>query len=505
MLFWLVAACILPASLMAIALVAYNFQLGQARALADSLDTARALAAVVDRDLASAEAALFALRTSPYLSANDLAGFHGQANETLRDQNFTNIVLIDATGQQQINTLMPFGVPLPSKGIPDTLQNIFATGKPAITDLFQGPVMGAPTVAVAVPVWRNGQVVYILGAGITPPRLASILERERLPSDWIGVILDSSGVIVARTHDAGRYVGHRGAPAIVKRMAQVPEGSLEMDTLEGIAVTTVYSRSAVSNWTVAIGIPRGGLSTNALSRSLWAIFAGTALLLAASLVLAAIISGRVASSVRKLVAPALALGDGKLVVVPSVHVKEAREVGEALSMASKVLLTTQHLALHDTLTGLANRVLFEEIVNQQLEMCKRTGANMAVLFIDLDGFKAVNDQHGHHVGDALLRAVSERLKAGVRVPDVVSRFGGDEFAVVLAQTGAKAAAQVAGKLADVVSNPYTIETRTVEISASIGVAIYPDSGTDSETLMRRADEMMYESKKSGKRRYSVAV
>lgn len=504
MLFWLVTACVLPASLMAIALVVYNFQRGQAQVLSDSLGAARAMTAVVDRDVASAQAALFALSTSPFLSTNDLAAFYGQAKEALRDQAVANIVLIDAAGREKINTLKPFGAPLPTKGIPQPLLDIFATGQPAITDLFQGPVTGAPVVAVAVPVRRNGEVIYILGAGILPERLAVILERERLPSDWIGTIFDSAGVIVARTRDAARYVGHHGGADIVKRMAQAPEGSFERNTLEGIPVTAVYSRSAVSKWTVVIGIPRGLLS-NALSRSLWSILAGTALLLAASLVLAAMISGRIASSVRKLVEPALALGDGRLVMAPSVHVKEVHEVGEALLIASKVLMTTQHLAMHDALTGLANRALFEEMVNQQLEMCRRTGANMAVLFIDLDGFKAVNDQHGHHVGDALLRAVSERLKAGIRMPDVVARFGGDEFAIVLAQTGAAAAARVAVKLVDRISNPYMIDSLTVEISASIGIAIYPNSGLDGETLLRRADEMMYTSKNQGKRRYSVAV
>lgn len=504
MLFWLVAACVLPASLMAIALMIYNFQRGHAQVLGDSLDSTRAIASVIDRDLMSAQAALFALGTSPHLSTNDLAGFDRQAREALQDQVVTNIVLIDAAGQQYVNTLKPFGAPLPSKGNPLALRDIFATGKPAITDLFQGPVTGAPLIAVGVPVRRDGKVIYILAAGLLPAHITSILENEHLPPTWIGVVLDSSGVIVARTRNAERYVGHKGAAEIIKQMAQAPEGSLDMETLEGIPVTTVYSRSAVSNWTVAIGIPRSFLS-NPLSRSLWTILAGTALLLAASLVLAAIISGRVASSVRKLVAPALALGAGKLVVVPPVHVREAHEVADALSTASKLLMTTQHLAMHDMLTGLANRALFEEIVSQQLELSRRTGTRMAVLFIDLDGFKAVNDLHGHQVGDDLLRAVSERLKGGVRGPDVVSRFGGDEFAVAMAQTGAEAAAQVAGKLVDLISAPYTIGTLTIEISASIGVAIYPDSGVDSETLLRRADEMMYASKNSGKRRYVIAV
>ena len=162
MLFWLVTACVLPASLMAIALVVYNYQREQAQVLGDYMGTARAMMSLVDRDLASAQSALLALSTSPYLSSNDLAGFYGQATEALRDQNVTNIVLIDATGQQHINTLRPFGAPLPSKGNPDALQNIFVTGKPAITDLFQGPVTGAPIVAVGVPVRRNGKIIYSL-------------------------------------------------------------------------------------------------------------------------------------------------------------------------------------------------------------------------------------------------------------------------------------------------------------------------------------------------------
>jgi diguanylate cyclase (GGDEF)-like protein len=135
-----------------------------------------------------------------------------------------------------------------------------------------------------------------------------------------------------------------------------------------------------------------------------------------------------------------------------------------------------------------------EIVDHDLAICARTEAPLAVLYVDLDGFKAVNDTHGHATGDELLRAVAERLKNGIRSSDLAARLGGDEFAVVLVNTSMEKAATVAGKLAESVSMPYPIGQLTIEISASIGVAGYPDSGASSEALLRSADEAMYKIK-----------
>ena len=497
----LVIACVVPASLMAVVLISYSYERERGRLVRDSIATARALTSAMDRDLAGVQSALYALATSPHLASNDFGAFHSQAKEVLPNLIANNIVLIDANGQHRINTLRSFGEPLPSASSRQ-LARIFETGRPVITDLFPGPLIGRPVLAIGVPVRVENKIVYSLNAGIVPERLSSILTQQRLPPDWIAAIFDSTGAVVARTHEMNRFLGKKGSPALVKRMREVAEDSLENTTLEGIPVLTVFSRSAVSNWTVAIGIPLKDV-TSELGRLLWWLILGLVILLVSSLAFAWVIGGRIARAVRGLCDPALALGLGEAVTVPSLHLKEADEVGRALMKASRMLKEAQHLAHHDALTGLANRLLFTEIVDHQLSICRRTGSTLAVLYVDIDGFKAVNDAHGHATGDQLLRAVAARLKSGIRSSDVTARLGGDEFAILLVLTGAEAAAMVARKLADRVSLPYPIDQLTIEISASIGVAGYPDSGTNSEELLRSADEAMYKAKSGRKRRQTV--
>jgi diguanylate cyclase (GGDEF)-like protein len=497
----LVVACLIPASLMAVALISYNYQRERARLVRDSIATARALTSAMDRELTGMQSALFVLATSPHLSSDgssdNLRAFHSQAKEVLPNLLANNIVLIDANGRQRVNTLRPFGEPLPFTGS-SQLRRIFETGRPVTTDVFPGPVVGIPIVAIGVPVRRGDTIAYVLATAMLPERLSGILTQQRLPPDWIASIFDSTGTVVFRTHEMNRFLGKEGTPALVKRMGEVAEDSLETTTLEGIPVLTVFSRSAVSNWTVAMGIPVHNL-TGELWHLVWWLVLGLVLLLLSSLALAWAIGGRISRSIHGLAGPALALGFGEAVMVPPLHLREADAVGQALIKASKMLQEAEHRGHHDALTGLANRILFNEIVDHQLAVCARSGTPLAVLFVDLDGFKAVNDTNGHATGDELLRAVAQRLKGGIRSSDLAARLGGDEFAIVLVNTGMKEAAIVARKLADSVSIPYPIGQLKIEISASIGIAGYPESGTSSEALLHSADEAMYETKSGRKR------
>jgi diguanylate cyclase (GGDEF)-like protein len=498
----LVVACIIPASLMVVALISYHYQQDRARLVQESMATARAVMSAIDRDLAGMQAAMFSLGTSPHIDSNDLAAFYEQAMDVLKTQKAYNVLLIDRTYQQRLNTLRPFGSKLPSGAAP-WLQQVFSTGRPVITDIFVGPVAGKPLLGVATPVERGGTVIYVLAASVVPARLSELLNDQRLPGDWIGAVFDSTGTIVARTHQMERYVGTKGTPEVIARMAQVPEDFLESTTVEGIPVLVVFSRSAVSNWTMAIGIPLKNL-TDRLAQTLWWLVAGTAFLLLSSLALAWAIGSRIARSIHQLAAPALALGSGVAVTVPSLHLKEADEVGQALTRASGMLKAAQYNANHDGLTGLANRAMFEEIFIQQLAVCHRARTSLALVYIDLDGFKSVNDVHGHTVGDEVLRMVATRLTQAIRKSDLAVRLGGDEFAVMLSHAGSDAAAAFAGKLIDILSTPYCVGALTLEISASIGIAAYPESGTASEALLQQADEAMYKAKAAGKQRYVVA-
>lgn len=503
--FWLallVTASILPLSLVAAWLLYLDYKHQRERLVRDSVATARALVSAVDRELAGVRMALVALASSPYLAADDLARFHAQAAEVERNLRAGNVVLIDAKGQQRINTLRPFGSPLPEERNA-TLRGVARTGEAAITDLFSGAITARPLVAIAVPVVRDGAVAYVLAAGIWPDQLAGILTRQRLPEAWIASIFDSTGAIVARTHEIDHFLGRKGSPELVRRMTQVTEDSLESVTLEGIPVYSFFSRSAESNWSVAIGIPRADLVSE-LRYTLASLSLAVISLLALSLVLASFIGTRIGAAIAALIAPAHALGRGEPVRVPRLALREPDEVGAALSQTSEILQSALHRAHHDSLTGLANRTLFEESVQQALLLARRTGASLALLYVDLDGFKVVNDAFGHAAGDALLRIAAQRLKATLRESDIGARLGGDEFAVLLPNTGAEGAEKVALNLVEALALPYGLPQRVVHLSASIGMALYPQCASTADELLHRADEAMYEAKAAGRARYVAA-
>lgn len=158
----------------------------------------------------------------------------------------------------------------------------------------------------------------------------------------------------------------------------------------------------------------------------------------------------------------------------------------------------RHLAHHDTLTGLPNRRLLTDRLDQALASARRTGRQIALLLLDLDNFKTINDSLGHSAGDAVLGAVAQRLRDTVREADTVARLGGDEFIVLLADLAqAHDATRVAGKIVDAVSAPVRAGTQDFILGASIGVALFPLHASDSEALLQHADIAMYAAKRAG--------
>ncbi len=161
------------------------------------------------------------------------------------------------------------------------------------------------------------------------------------------------------------------------------------------------------------------------------------------------------------------------------------------------LAQTRHFAYHDPLTGLPNRALLWDRLRQSLERAARYHHHVALLLIDLDGFKCVNDQFGHTAGDQLLRQVAARLVACVRRCDTACRYGGDEFVIMLPEIGAAAAVDaVTKKIRTRLFVPYALEKRMISITASIGTAIYRADGQDGNELLEQADAAMYHEKAS---------
>ncbi len=182
---------------------------------------------------------------------------------------------------------------------------------------------------------------------------------------------------------------------------------------------------------------------------------------------------------------------------------EAHRLTEQVEAAKTQL---HHLAHHDVLTGLPNRLLLQDRLGQGIELARRQGKRLAILFFDLDRFKHINDSLGHTVGDQLLRSVAQRVAACVRHSDTVSRQGGDEFVVLLSHMQqTENAALIAQKILAAVAVPHFFDEHELHVSASMGISTYPDDGQDAETLIKNADTAMYCVKENGGSNYKFFV
>ena len=176
--------------------------------------------------------------------------------------------------------------------------------------------------------------------------------------------------------------------------------------------------------------------------------------------------------------------------------------------AAAELATTQmsYMAEHDFLTGLPNRSLLTDRLSQSIALAQRHGKKVALMYLDLDHFKHINDSLGHAVGDQVLQSAAKRLKACVRLSDTVSRQGGDEFVVLLPEVeDLQDAVLTAEKLIEVMTEPHLISGHRLRVTISVGISIYPDDGNDMETVMRNADTAMYQAKKNGRNNYQVFI
>lgn len=183
----------------------------------------------------------------------------------------------------------------------------------------------------------------------------------------------------------------------------------------------------------------------------------------------------------------------------------ARNVSQNIVKRRVVQKKLQHMALRDQLTGLANRSLFYDRLDLMIERGKRYLAKFAVIFIDLDGFKLVNDTYGHAVGDKLLIIVAEKLKQHSRKTDTVARLGGDEFVILYSDMSSSDAVKgFVERIMRSFQEEIIIEEKVINISLSIGVSTYPDNGEDAIVMLNKADEAMYRAKKAGKNGYCIA-
>jgi PAS domain S-box-containing protein len=367
----LVVACVLPVWIAAGFLLYYNFRSRRALTEQRMLETARALTMVVDREIATMQASLNALATTPSLVNADLPAFYRQARVVREAYPGSDILLADPTGQELINTFLPFGTPLPKRGVPEAAHQVYATGRPLITDVFRGPMSGRLLISVDVPVLRDGRVVYDLAMFVPADQFARILLQQHLPPEWIGGMYDSNQVMVARTRLSEEFVGRHPLPELGLPMRKTAEGTVEGTNFEGIRIFNSFSRSATSGWTVVVGVPKAIIREEAW-RWLWWTIAGVALLSFVGIWLALLMARRIASSIQGLIAPALALGCGESVAIGPLDLAETQDVGESLVKASELIqqrttLIQQRAAEHERAEAVRREAEELRRLNEELE------------------------------------------------------------------------------------------------------------------------------------------
>ncbi|MFB9240493.1 EAL domain-containing protein [Massilia antarctica] len=340
-LFLIVLSLVVPACLIAIGFSLKAYYDGRDSVTSSTLTTARAMMLVVDGELGALRSTAQTLTHSRFLTDGDLAGFHRQAQEVLPNTSGFTFVLSDRSGQQLLNTLKPYGSVLPRHGNDAQLARVFASGKPAISDLFWGGVTRKEVLSVSTPVIRDGKVLYALDIGIWPAIFSRILVAQNIPNDWVVAIFDSRGTIVARNKAADKFIGKKGAPELLRNMAIKPEGIIEVTTLDGIRVFSMYSRSAATGWSVAIGVPTASI-TAGLWRSLWLTSGGVLVLLFTGILVARYAGARITDAIRALGPQAAALGRGEILPTPALALKEAADLGIELRNATDILRQTQY-------------------------------------------------------------------------------------------------------------------------------------------------------------------
>ena len=183
-----------------------------------------------------------------------------------------------------------------------------------------------------------------------------------------------------------------------------------------------------------------------------------------------------------------------------------RQLEDEIKERKKIAAELDFLANHDALTGLPSLRLCKDRLGHSLAEARRQRQMAAVMFLDLDGFKAINDQHGHEFGDLVLKATADRIKGEIRETDTVARIGGDEFVVILSSLPEIAIAKrIAGSLIEKISAPLSVDSADIKVSVSIGIALYPQNGDTAEDLIRSADKAMYRIKREGKANFGFAL
>lgn len=522
---WFFVIALIPGLLIGLALSYAIYQNERNRLEQGAQRTARALLSAIDAELIKAQFAAIALSKSESLMVHNLEAFYRQASEVAKAVGSgNNYVLSDLQGWQLFNTARPLTDTLPRHSNPEQLQRVIQTGLPAISNLFIGSVLKRPLISIDVPVLQDGKPVYVLSVGLFPEQFNTLLVEQKLPGGWIATVLDAQDTVVARNLSPAKMIARKATDDLRQQIASHGRGTMASRSLEGSPTFLAYEKSSTTGWTVVVAMTK-----DVLYRDLYRLLTLVALSLVLFIGLGLVLAWVFSSHVRQALTALGAAADAATQHEQNVHAPTTSGIHEidrlagqfnAMHEAQKKLeAKIRQMAFNDPLTSLANRRLLVDHLHQAIASNKRTERHGALIFLDLDNFKALNDSQGHAAGDLLLVEVAARLKQSVREVDTVARFGGDEFVVLVMDLDSDEAVaiseamRIAEKIRARLAEPYILSIQAegqldtvVEhhCTASVGVTLFAARETDLDAILDLADATMYQAKKAGRNRVHLA-
>ena len=416
-----------------------------------------------------------------------------------------NIGVIDTRGRIICSAVPPKGgKPVIVAGT-EWFQRTLSENRPILGQPFLGPITGKWVSVQTYPLHDgNGKITGLLALPIDLVNFTPIARNATLPEGSMIGIMNSSGVVIARSIEPEKWVGKniRNTPIVEIVLAQ-KEGQAVSTGVDG--VTRMYGFTPIpgTDWSAVAGIPRESILQEIRSYALRNGLIGLVIVLTI-LGLAFYFSRKIERPIRAIADAALAVSQGNLQTRATTDgPKEISEVASQFNTMLDVRKDAEdrlsYLAQYDVLTRLPNRILFRERLEQAIGRAQRNNTLVALMFLDLDRFKEVNDTLGHPIGDRVLQRVSERLTKHLRHVDTIARLGGDEFTIVLENIhNVDEIIATANKIQEALSNPLIIEGREIFVTASIGISVYPFDMEDIDELLKNADIAMYQAKQEGR-------
>lgn len=484
----------------------------------------------IERDLAErTESAAFAVTTRlqvgiGYLEslaatdaalAADFESLHRQAQRVAQKvTGLTGIGVMNKDLTMHFITSKPYGMVLPKPPSTRMAERVFATERPAVSGLFEGPYSGKKVISLGIPLFQKGVVTHCLFMVVSSEAWSELLKSLQLPEEWRIALIDQDGVTIGRNILPERYVGTPVVPEFMEQLRLGNVGLTSFTIKEGLPSVGFSAKIPGYRWLIAAAVPRATIEAPLRSKLAWLIGTAIALFIVMGC-LAYFVGRRLEIWSKKLLSAVRAIKEGRTETVDPIRVQELDTITQSLIMAHYVKRKVQHelrrhedqteqmhakLALSkiDGLTGLWQRQGFVDQVNQRLtQNPDKNGLAVAILFMDLDGFKAINDTQGHQAGDKILIDVGRVLRDIAGLSHVVGRWGGDEFVMCVfvpqewTETGVQElVTRIKRRIAVLGHN----------LGCSVGHAVWDQSTSGLEQLIDQADESMYTMKTTARRR-----